>query len=495
MPSADILIVGAGPAGLVLAIELLRRGLKIRIVDQVSKPTDQSRALAIQPRTLELFEKMDVLDEMMRRGLRVKALNVYEKGKRIGGMSLDSLDTPYPFALILPQSETEKILIGRLEALGGKVERPAAILRVDKNVAPCSALCAHADGSRETISAPWIVGCDGAHSIVRQSLNISFQGAKFSEGFGLADVVAKVPLDPRQLHAFLSPQGPFAVIPLPTKDCFRLIAPFPKEFNAKALSAELLQHLAMERAGLNFHIQQIIWTSIFFVHRRIASKMREGTVFLCGDAAHIHSPAGGQGLNISVQDAFDLAWKLSLVHQGKAPQALLDTYEQERIAIAKKILKGTTAATRVLVSKSSLFRSLAFRAASLLLRLPPLRKKFARGLAQLSLHCRSSPLSKQPVKDRFWKGPRPGERAPILEEAQETRFILLVFGAPSFAPKLPADVFAVSHIALNHPEALAYRVKGPALYLIRPDGMVAFRMRRPNEKTLRAYCLRIAKTL
>jgi hypothetical protein len=223
--------------------------------------------------------------------------------------------------------------------------------------------------------------------------------------------------------------------------------------------------------------------------------MHEGSIFLCGDAAHIHSPAGGQGLNISVQDAFDLAWKLSLVHQGKASQALLETYQQERLIIAKQILKETTAVTQILVCRSNFVRSLFFRITSFLLRLKPIKRKFARAVSQLSLHCRASPLSQQPPRDRFWKGPKPGERAPVLENPHEMRFILLVFGAPSFAPQLPEDLFVTCHIALDHSKALAYKALCPSLYLIRPDGAVAFRMRNPERKTLHSYCSRYFHTL
>ena len=205
--------------------------------------------------------------------------------------------------------------------------------------------------------------------------------------------------------------------------------------------------------------------------------MSVGSVFLCGDAAHIHSPAGGQGLNIGIQDAFNLAWKLALVHQGHAEDQLLKTYQEERHPIAKHTLWGTTFATFFIAAPYSGVRRFFFTTLSWLFKSASFRKRFAGTLAEVQTHYKQSRLSWQPFTDIFWEGPKPGARAPLLENAEETRFILLIFGAPDFKPGLPEELFAIQHVPLDSALALAYLAKNPCLYLIRPDGYIGFRSR------------------
>lgn len=483
----DVLVVGAGPTGLTMASELIRRGLRVRIVDQNERPTNQSRALGLHSRTLEIFEKMGVLDTMLEQGLPIDHLQIYQNGRCIGSPSLSVLNAPYPFILILPQANTEKILNTHLESLGGKVERPTQIVRVQEN----QAFLNHPDGKQEVIEAKWIIGCDGAHSTVRSSLNTSFKGSGFSEGFGLADVSAETSLSPTAMHAFVGPKGLFLVFPLPLKNQFRLIAVLPQGFNEKALTREYLENLACERASTPFRIQNVIWSSIFFVNQRIVPRMRKGSVFLCGDAAHVHSPAGGQGLNISVQDAFNLAWKLSLVHHNQAPESLLDTYHEERYPIAKDVIKGTTIATYFLTTRSKALRFCFFKLMARLLKIPRFRRHFAYAVSELSTHYKRSSIVSQPLRDIFWKGPKPGTRAPILDNPEELRHILLIFGAPDFTPELPLKLLCPKHIELKSPIALAYKATKPCLYLLRPDGYVAFRTGCIDPKSLNIFLSKI----
>jgi len=488
MPSTvDVLVVGAGPTGLTMASELIRRGLSVRIVDQNERPTNQSRALGLQSRTLEIFEKMGVLEAMIEQGLPVDHVQIYQNGKSIGGPSLSVLNAPYPFILILPQANTEKILNTHLESLGCRVERPAQVIQVQEK----KVVFNHPNGKQEIITPEWIIGCDGAHSIVRNNLNFPFKGSGFPEGFGLADVSVELPLSPRAMHAFVGSKGLFLVLPLPHKNQFRLIATFPHGFNEKALTREYLENLARERTSLPIHIQTVIWASIFFVHQRIVPSMRKGSIFLCGDAAHIHSPAGGQGLNISVQDAFNLAWKLALVHKKQAPDSLLDTYNEERYPIAKNVIKGTTIATHFLTTRSKTVRSCFFKVMSKLVKIPRFRRHFAYVISELSTHYKKSSIVSQPFRDMFWKGPKPGMRAPILDDPEELRHILLIFGAPDFNPDLPSKLFCLKHIELQSPIALAYKAKKPCLYLLRPDGYVAFRTGRIDPKPLNQFLSKI----
>jgi 2-polyprenyl-6-methoxyphenol hydroxylase-like FAD-dependent oxidoreductase len=486
-PNVDALVIGAGPTGLTIASELIKRNLRVRIVDQNERPTNQSRALGLQSRTLEIFEKMGVIDAMLDKGLPIDRLQIYDNGKPIGGPSLSALAAPYPFILILPQADTEQILNAHLESLGGKVERPCQVIHVEES----KAIFNHPDGKQEMIEPRWIIGCDGAHSIVRTCLNIPFKGSGFAEGFCLADVVLETNLNPKEIHSFISPSGLFLIIPLPHKNQFRLVATFPKGFKDKALTIEFLQNILQERTHLSARIQSKIWTSIFFVQQRQVPNMRQGSIFLCGDAAHIHSPAGGQGLNISVQDAFNLAWKIALVHLNQAPDSLLDTYQEERHPVAKHVLEATTAGTYFLVMPHLKLRSAFFKLMSRLFRIPFFRKRFAYAVSELSTHYKKSSIVAQPLRDIFWRGPQPGTRAPILDNPEEVRHILLIFGAPGFNPKLPEKLVCLEHVELDSPIALAYKVKKPCLYLIRPDGYVAFRMNRIDPKPLDMFLLKI----
>ncbi len=470
----DVLIIGAGPAGLTLACELMRRGLKIRLVEQLPARTTQSRALAVQARSLEVFEKLGVLDKMLDGGLPIDTVHLYQNGKQIGMTSLSVLQIAYPFVLIIPQADTEEILTDRLEELGGRIERNISFSELKDN----QAVLSHACGKKETVTAKWIVGCDGAHSAVRHALNIPFKGTKFSETFALADVtIPHCPLTRRDIHGFLSSAGILGLISLPKKNQYRLITTSSDLIKTEDLTIPFLEKLIKDCTKLSLTVENILWASVFTIHRRIVPRMSEGSVFLCGDAAHIHSPAGGQGLNIGIQDAFNLAWKLALVHQGHAQPELLNTYQEERHPIAKHTLWGTTFATFFIATPYSGIRRFFFTAMSLLFKSSSFRKRFAAILAEVRTHYKKSRLSWQPFADIFWAGPKPGARAPLLENAEELRFILLVFGAPDYKPGLPQDLFAIQHVPLGSVLALPYRAKKPCLYLIRPDGYIAFRSR------------------
>ncbi len=468
----DVLIVGAGPTGLTLACELKRRGIEIRLIDQLPARTTQSRALGLQARSLEVFEKMGVLDQVLDRGLPVDTVHLYEKGKQIGMTSLSILSIAYPFVLIIPQADTEEILNDRLQQLGGQVERSLTLVSLRGN----QAKIAHASGEIETVTATWIIGCDGAHSAIRHSLNIPFKGTKFAENFALADVtIPDCPLSRRDIHAFLSSKGILGFIALPKKNQFRLITTFHDETKTADLKIPFLEKIIRQRSKLSLSIQDLQWASMFTIHRRIVPRMSQGFVFLCGDAAHIHSPAGGQGLNIGIQDAFNLAWKLALVHQGHARPELLETYQEERHPIARNTLWGTTFATFFISTPYRFLRHIFFKGLGYLFKSSFFRKQFAATLAEVRTHYKYSSLSWQSFADIFWKGPKPGQRAPLLENADEPRFILLIFGADDYNPELPSELFSIQHLALDSVMALPYRATKPCLYLIRPDGYLAFR--------------------
>jgi 2-polyprenyl-6-methoxyphenol hydroxylase-like FAD-dependent oxidoreductase len=478
----DALIVGAGPTGLTLACELIKRGLSVRLVEQLATPIDQSRALAIHSRTLEVFEKMGILDRFLREGKQVTQGNIYYNRKRVGGFNFSHLIAPHPYVLCIPQPKTEEILTHYFEELGGTIERSVTL----KSVSQTQAVLAHANQTEELVSARWIFGCDGAHSSVRRCLNLPFKGAKFSEGFGLADVEMQSPLDSDQVHAFFLPNTGGALLPLPEKNWVRIIV---LNLNQnQPLTLPFLQTLFNALSPTPIKLKQISWMSVFFVQRRIVPRMRSENIFLLGDAAHIHSPFGAQGLNTSVQDAFNLAWKIALVHQGLAKETLLESYDQERHPVAKDVLRNTTIGTQIISSKW--LKRLFIPLIGWLSKSAAFQRRLTSQVAELDIAYRNSPIVSQPRLDRSWEGPQPGERAPdILLENHQRLFslfchpehTLLCFGDVGFEPLLDrirkdfSQTIRIEQLPIGQPNI--YCASPPCFYLIRPDGIIAYRSR------------------
>jgi 2-polyprenyl-6-methoxyphenol hydroxylase-like FAD-dependent oxidoreductase len=499
METSNPLIIGAGPTGLTLACELRRRGIDVRLIDQESSSAAQSRALGLQARTLEIFEKMGVIDEILKKGLKVRRGTIYREGKQMAHIDFSSLNTPYPFLLILPQSDTEEILSQHYAKQGGVIERSVTLTGLDHG-------CALLKSKREEKIRPrWILGCDGAHSTVRKALNLPFKGTRFPETFVLADIFIDSPLATDQTHLFFGKKGMLGFIPLPKKGVFRLISIVPPS-QKNALDQVFLQHLIEEHTtSRQIHIKQILWTSLFHIHRRIAPQMRCGNVFLLGDAAHIHSPAGGQGLNTSVQDAYNLAWKLALVDQGFSPDSLLDSYQDERGPVAQAVLKGTTRATQFI--RSTILQKLLFPLLRIALCSQTVKKKLANAISELNVHYRASPIVFQTKINRGWKGPKPGERAPNAPLSQGRdlfallsvqQHVLLCFGLSNLSSLQEELTRLYGNLILVYPLSSIessmidiYHAYIPCLYLIRPDGYIAYRSQEPTFESFSIYLKKI----
>ncbi len=453
----SILIIGAGPTGLTLACELARRGVDFRIIDKNSGPSAHSKALGVLPRTLELFERLDIADKMLQRGRRLHALNAYAGGKRFAHLDLQGLKTPYPFVLSLPQSETEQLLVERLHALGVAVEWQLEFTQIElndpvkRNDPGAAVTLRSADGAEETVAAQWVVACDGAHSRVREALPFSFGGFRYGETFSLADVTLEWSAAPDEVHAFLSDGGPLAVIPLPEANAYRLVVGESRseepdsDADGQSPQAELasaptvadferwLDQRIPQAHGFEVKLGECRWLSRFRISRRLASPYRLGGVLLAGDAAHIHSPVGGQGMNSGIQDAMNLGWKLALVATGVSPQGLLESYEAERRPAAEAILRGTDRATKLVTLRFAPFRHARDLLASFVLRLEGVRRKLTLALSQLNVDYAGSPIvgedrlayaceetddeeTDQALSHRAWlefeHGPRPGAQAP-----------------------------------------------------------------------------------
>ncbi|MBI2743467.1 MAG: FAD-dependent monooxygenase [Chlamydiales bacterium] len=489
------LIAGAGPTGLTLACELARRGIDLRLIEPLERRTMQSRALGIQPRTLETFQKMGIIEPFLKHGLPVRQLNVYRNGKKLLEVNLREIDSPFPYILSIPQAETERILTEHLESFGKKIKRGVKLSSIRNGCATLS----QKTGEEELIAPTWIIGCDGAHSSVRHSLNVPFKGTKFSEVFILADLTVEGPYAHDEAHLFFSDEGLFGFVPLPQPNQFRLIAPFPEDskITAETLDLDFFEKMARQRIGFgDLHIKNPTWISLFHVHRRIVSQMRFENIFLAGDAAHIHSPAGGQGLNMSVQDAYNLAWKLAFVESGRAPDSLLNSYQKERHPVAKRVLFSTTLVTEIITSPVKWTKDVASFVMRLLLKTPA-RMILLRGMAGISIRYKGNSIRSQSFWDRFWCAPKVGVRAPDAELADRTKlfdalrqkdFLLLTFAPlPAHIKEKLESLGIATLLAEGETVRKVYSAKEGSLFLIRPDGYISYRSRTLNQQHLLDY--------
>src|SRR5215470_8950884 len=344
MTHSDVLIIGAGPTGLVLALWLTKLGVKVRIIDKTAEPGTTSRALAVQARTLELYRQLDLADAVVKLSHKVPAVNLWVKGEPAARLPFESIGsdlTPYAFLQIFPQDQHERLLIARLEALGVAVERQRELVGFREERERVIAQLRGPKGQEETCEASYIAGCDGARSTVREIIGTGFPGGTYRQLFYVADVNAAGRALDGELHVDLDEADFLAVFPLAGKGRARLIGTVRDE---RADRADTLTfHDVSDRAieHLKVDVRKVNWFSTYHVHHRVTEHFRKGRAFLLGDAAHIHSPAGGQGMNTGIGDAINLAWKLAAVLQDRATDSLLDTYEAERIGFARRLVKTT----------------------------------------------------------------------------------------------------------------------------------------------------------
>jgi 2-polyprenyl-6-methoxyphenol hydroxylase-like FAD-dependent oxidoreductase len=342
--STEVLIIGAGPTGLVLALWLTKLGVKVRIVDKTAEPGTTSRALAVQARTLELYRQLDLADAVIADGHRVPAVNLWVRGERKARLAFENIGagmTPYPFLHIFPQDQHERLLIARLEALGVQVERRTELIGFTEHDDGVSARLRGADGEERECAARYIAGCDGARSTVRETIGTGFPGGTYRQLFYVADVEAAGAAANGELHIDLDEADFLGVFPLAGSGRARLIGTVRDERadRADALTFEDISDRAIDH--LQLKVGKVNWFSTYHVHHRVTQHFRKGRAFLLGDAAHIHSPAGGQGMNTGIGDAINLAWKLAVVIDGRADDTLLDSYESERIGFARRLVATT----------------------------------------------------------------------------------------------------------------------------------------------------------
>ena len=469
----QVLIVGAGPVGLTLASELTRYGVSVRIVDRTASRTDKSKAVVLWSRTLELLDGggWEGAAPFVAAGHKLKAFTMMRSARKLGQIQFDRIASRYNYALALAQSETERLLEERLARQGIAVERGKEAGAFTFGPDAVGVTLADAGGQEESVAATWLVGCDGAHSTVRHALDVPFVGVTAPSDWILADVhVRGYPRPDTEGTIFWHRDGALLMIPM-CGGRHRIIGEVPGGGGVAAASPSLetVQALVETRGPNGMQLFDPVWLTGFRINTRKVKQYRHGRVFLAGDAAHIHSPAGGQGMNTGMQDAFNLAWKLALVTRGIAKDDLLDTYSPERAQIGAEVLKATSRLTSIGTLKHPFAQGLRDFAGRMVLGSRSITDSIASGMAEVTLHYTNTALNGQ----YDGAGLKPGHRAPPLtrqdlpNDAGDTPCFVL-HGAShadmtTLAPYAPALLDPASRPPL-HPGRLT---------LVRPDGYVA----------------------
>jgi 2-polyprenyl-6-methoxyphenol hydroxylase-like FAD-dependent oxidoreductase len=526
----DALVVGAGPVGLTMALELERHGLSCRIVDSAAEPTDKSKALVLWGRSLELLDATKGLTgDLTTAGNFARAANIFGSGKRLVRVEFHREDTAFPLPLMLPQCDTERILTEHLARRGVKVERPVELVDFIDDGERVLARLRSTAGHDQIVACRWLLGCDGAHSTVRKQLKIEFAGHFEPNDWILADVCLDGPIEPDELSIYWHARGIVAFFPIGGQR-FRVVADVGKAPGTdKPHDPTLAEVQAMlgDRGLEAVRVRDPIWLAGFRIHERKVDSYRRGCVFLAGDAAHIHSPAGGQGMNTGMQDALNLGWKLALVHKKLAKGMLLDSYSSERSAVGDMVLRNATRLTQVATLRNPLAQFIRNHAALLAGRLSAVQERFVADLTELAVHYPKSPINGDDPGQAWSDELRPGDRVGdatvlrfplgettrLLASLHDPRHSLLVLpeaeDAESIAPRVasqlsafepllqilvvvaPCDgqappswphgtaaaLFGEGSVLIDAKGEVRRRLgaKGTALALVRPDGYLGFR--------------------
>ncbi|MET9896138.1 FAD-dependent oxidoreductase [Streptomyces sp. NPDC006465] len=487
-PGSDVLVVGAGPVGLTAAHELARRGLRVRVVDAAPGPARTSRAVAVHPRTLETFDQMGTAEGMLRHGRRNRAFTMYATGRRLVRLEADyaSMPTRYPYTLIIEQTRTEGVLRAALARLGVRVEWGVRLAGFEQDATGVRARLVHTDSTRdstltrdstgaaeheeregrparegprgreereelrgrgelgesgeweEVCAVPWLVGCDGGHSTVRKTLGLPLVGES-RDTWMLADAPVRMDLAPDTIYWVHTGGQALMMVPYAREGHWRLLDTAPRSHDGRG-SAERFGARLSRGLGTGVQVGEPEWTSVFTFQQRMVPRMHEGRVFVAGDAAHVHSPASGQGMNTGIQEAYNLAWKLAAVHHGHARRPLLESYGQERVPVGRALLDSTRTATWLVQFKNALAAIALPLVFAVVRNVPWLRRAIQRkvlgGMSGLRLHYAGSPLTTPAATPRTRRrpGPAPGERASaaatagdaLARELRDVRWSLLL---------------------------------------------------------------------
>ncbi len=518
---AEVIIIGAGPTGLVLSLDLQRRGVPHRLIEKAPAPTVESRALVVWPRTLEVLDDLGVVADALSRGRPIPGFNLMSKRRsaRIDLAQMPDFGTRYPYALTLPQNETEAVLNDELARRGHAPERGVSFTAYRETASGVIVTLTHEDGRHEEVAARYLVGCDGARSQVRAASGIPFPGMTYEDECFIADARVAWDLPDGELRVCPSAEGILVFFPLPGERHYRVLSihPAPLGTRGKDLPPPTPAQFRERVTAMSprpVALQDIVWLTRYRLHRRGVATYRKGRVILAGDAAHIHSPIGGQGMNTGIQDAYNLGWKLGLVLAGRAEESLLQTYNDERHRIGELLLGGTDRAFSFVAARGKIARvvreHLTPQLGRLVMSRLPAQHLLLSFLSQLRINYRKSPLSREQGAPR--KGLSAGDRAPnaavtstatpaIKDLADAWRgpehALLLFVGSGdgqairAVASKLEAvypDLLRVLIIAsarggagddvlidATGEAARRYGVTSPRAYLLRPDKYIGYR--------------------
>jgi 2-polyprenyl-6-methoxyphenol hydroxylase-like FAD-dependent oxidoreductase len=494
----DVLIVGAGPTGLMLANQLGRRGVDAIIIDRHPGPSRETRALGVQARTMEIYEKLGIIDRALELGKRGTGANIWAAGRRMARVPLGEAGarvSPYPFILILGQDDNERIMGERLGDWHQSVQWNTELVGLVQAPGHATATLRQPDGTPRTVTAAWVAGCDGAHSAVRDLCGITFPGAPYEHVFFVADVQLTGNMVADEVNVYLWREGFHLLFPMRGQDHWRIVGILPPGLRGRDdVQFDDVVPSIHAQAGTGLAFQECTWFSTYRIHHRSASRFRDRRCFLLGDAAHIHSPVGAQGMNTGLQDAYNLGWKLALVAGGRAAAALLDSYEAERIPVARRLLNTTDRAFRLVVSDhwlAGLLRTQVLaRMAAFAMRREAVQRLAFRVVSQTGIAYRDSPLSESldglpgdapQAGDRFsWlrlKLTPGGATVDLFKTLRDTSFHLIAIGQRPLQDGATAlGELLTLHVVPEDPENDAQlaraKIPRPSYYLLRPDGHV-----------------------
>jgi 2-polyprenyl-6-methoxyphenol hydroxylase-like FAD-dependent oxidoreductase len=489
-----------------MAVSLARQGVQCRVLDQNPRPVSESRALAIHARTLEIFDDLGVIDPVLGAGHRIHGANLYAEGHRILHFSFDELASPYPFAVDLPQSETERILATRLRNLGIEWERPVTVTGLQQDPSGVTVFAQLPGPEIARLRASYVIGCDGGHSTVRHVAGLQFDGEALDESFLLADAPLEWDAADDEWYLWFHEDGLFTLFPL-GGGLFRIVADTSGDVKPDSAA---LRSIFNERGPKGARLGDPTWISAFHISHRKVSSYQQGRIFVAGDAAHVQSPAGGQGMNTGIQDAYNLAWKLGMVLRGNAPESLLESYTAEREPVARSVLALTDNLTTIATLRHPIPQKIRNRLIPILAGFEVLEQRLLSRLAEISISYRRSPIVGQSGRwytaaalpgDRALDAPLGGGRR-LFDLLRGTRHVVLMFtgehpGAEDlrgfenierymrdgYSAEVTSYLIARADLPWRGPLVIdtdgaahrTYSAGVPCLYLIRPDGYIGFR--------------------
>jgi 2-polyprenyl-6-methoxyphenol hydroxylase-like FAD-dependent oxidoreductase len=424
--SIPVLIAGAGPTGLMMACELARHGIAFRIIDKNAGPTLGSNATWIQTRTLEILDHLGIANRFLKAGHTCNAINLYADGKSLLKIPLAQIGSTYPFILMLPQSETERLLNEHLNELKAHVERSLEFIEAKQDKNKVISTIKYPDGRTETITSDWLIGCGGVSSTVRETGEFSFPGQDLPEQFLVADAQMSSYLPTNEIHVFFDKgeifpdKGTILVASPLGSNKYRITANVYQGHARKNIYAHEVIDIVQERCHGEYRVEDISWISPFWIHSNLIDHMRHDLTFLAGDAAHNHSPMAGQGMNTGLQDAYNLAWKLALVIKGEAKSSLLDSYQDERHPVISKVVNQTEQLTEMALFDKTFLIKLRTFCDEASHENSEISQHIAEEIEQLDIQYKSSSVIDY---DEYInkKSPRQGERAPDVSIDQTTR--------------------------------------------------------------------------